>query len=687
MRRALILAAGILWGCNSDNEAPILDPVGDQRAFVNTELTLTLTAWDPDGEPVTFSFAGDIEGIESRASLTDATNARAVFRWTPLASDVGVHAFDFEVSDGEASARATISIDVGIGDGGTAPIFIKPLGTGTTLDVRTQECLEVPILIEDQDTPGVQLGQEEPVIEGATVTQESELSGTWGFCPTQAQIDAADRYTLTLSADDGDNEKTLKPYLIVLRSESKPDCPGEAPVVAHQAADANTLDDITISADVSDELGIKYEPLVYYSLDDPGPDPDVTLMTQLTMSLASGDMQNGTWTAVVPNPVASQQQGATAELYYVIVAQDNDDAEGNCDHLTEEAYSMTVVNPGGSGGNGLCESCTSDAQCGGPGDNCVYMDDGYYCFKGCQSSSECPQGYYCSFSNFTSIDNASARQCIPDDYTCTDTPPPSCVDDSFEENDTLSVASTKSALPTGSHFLKSCPAGTGDDEDWFKISITADAQSSFTLSGGTSTDLDLAIYDQNGALIEKSESLTSNESLSQCLSPGTYYVRVYAWGSGENSYTLGFTKTTASCASICADDGAEDDDNTTQARLVDLNLGTYHSNSNAICSWDDDWYEVYMYSGETLYATLTFTQLNSSQDLDIYIYQGSTNLTGCTESNPWACDPNNGQSGTSNETFAWPISQTGTYYLVVHGWAGSENSYNMCAGLTSASCP
>jgi hypothetical protein len=47
----------------------------------------------------------------------------------------------------------------------------------------------------------------------------------------------------------------------------------------------------------------------------------------------------------------------------------------------------------------------------------------------------------------------------------------------------------------------------------------------------------------------------------------------------------------------------------------------------------------------------------------------------------------NGQSGSSNETFAWPITQSGYYYLVVHGWAGSENEYDICVGLTSSSCP
>lgn len=62
----------------------------------------------------------------------------------------------------------------------------------------------------------VTIGQEEPRISGATLTQLDGLSGTWKWCPTQAQVAESDRYTLVLSADDGDNPKVLKPYVLVL---------------------------------------------------------------------------------------------------------------------------------------------------------------------------------------------------------------------------------------------------------------------------------------------------------------------------------------------------------------------------------------------------------------------------------------------------------------------------------------
>ena len=697
LRAVLVLPffslAFLVLGCG-DNTAPLLDPIGDRQAYANTELALVLHATDEDDDELTFSFASELPNITARTSLDGLGDGRAMFRWTPLAADIGMPAFDFSVTDGEATTRETIVITVNPPGGESmAPVFVQPLGTGTTLDVQSQSCVDVPIVVEDPDTAGVTLGQIEPVIEGAQLSQDGELSGNWSFCPTPAQIEADDRYTLTLSADDGDNPPTLKDYLIVLRSESKTDCPGQAPVVDHTPEDVSSLNDLTITAHVSDDQGIKYEPLFYYSLSAPGEPPNVTQMTQLTMLLLDGDMQNGDWGADVPNPVVNTSPGSTAQLYYVIVVQDNDDAEGSCDHLTQApasgSYTVTVTNPGGSGGLGLCDSCTADVQCGGSGDLCVFLDGGYHCFQGCQGNNDCPTGYYCSFAEFTSVDNVSARQCIPNDYQCDGgTGPPTCTDDSFEENDSLTQASSNTVLPPGTYNnLKSCPAGSGDDEDWYRIDVSSEAQVNLSISGGSATDLDLALYDTNGTLIDKSDSLTSNEALSACLTSGYYYVRIYAYGSAENSYSLTYSQTATSCSSSCQDDGDENDDNASQARYVNLNNSPYTSTTNAICAWDDDWFEVYLFGGETLYATLTFSQSNSSEDLDLYFFQGSTDLTGCDEQNPGGCDYQNGQSGTSNETLTWPIAQTDTYYVVVHGWAGSENLYDICIGLAPTECP
>jgi hypothetical protein len=694
----LVLAAG-LGGC-SEQTPPVLSPLGDQRAFVNTELVVGLSASDADGDALQFGFASELPDIALRARIEPAGEGRALFHWTPLASDLGQHGFDFFVSDGTSEARETVSIEVEHSDEGSgAPVFVQPLGTGTTLDLEKKSCIEVAVAVEDPDSLEVALTQEEPVVEGAELAQEGPFSARWKFCPTPAQIDADDRYTATLGASDGVNDKTLKSYLVVLRSKSKSDCPGAPPAVEHAPADVASVADLAITATVTDDLGIKYEPLLYYAASDPGDAPDLAAMTQVTMKLATGDMKSGTWKATVPNPVASAPAGTKARLYYLVTAQDNDDTAGNCDHVTQApaagSFSVTVENPGGAGGLGLCADCTSDAQCGGPGDNCVFLDGGHHCFKGCTKDTDCPSGYYCSFSEFTSIDDVKARQCIPNDYQCADGGGgsggggggTSCSDDGYEDNDTLSQASAKPALAPGTLSAKSCPATTGDDEDWYKITLTASAKVTVTLSGGSTTDLDLALKDATGAVVAKSEALGSSESLTTCLEAGTYYLHVYAWGMGANSYTLSWSKQAQICVTACVDDAFEDDDSASQARPVDLDFGKYSQASNQICAGDDDWYSVYMYAGEQLHVALTFAQATSKQDLDVYVYKDGVNLTGCSEQSPFDCDPLNGQSGTSNEKLVWPISKSGTYHVVVHGWEGSANVYGICIGLSATQCP
>jgi hypothetical protein len=691
-------AATSLIGCGPSGGAPQIDPINDQTAYVASEFTLEVRASDPQAGGLDFDFDSDIDGLEDRAEIRIyGDGSSAVFRWTPLAQDVGVHYVDFQVSNGGGTTTETVSIEVMAAESlNNAPIFRQPLGTGTTLDLSAKACLELDVVVEDSDTAEVTIAQEQPVIEGATLEVTGGLTATWNWCPTAEQIEAQDRYGLTLAADDGSNPKTIKNYLIVLRRAPKPDCPGGAPVVTHTPGDESTLVGLTITADISDDVGLKSDPLFYYSASDPGATPDLGQMTQLTMILLSGDSRNGTWGADVPNPVASMPAGSMATLYYVIVAQDNDDDMGDCDHITQGpdagAFSMTVTNPGGSGGLGLCETCTADVQCGDGDDNCVRVGTtgSYFCGRNCTADAECGAGYYCSVTMLSSIDGVAARQCIPDDFSCdTGGPgPTTCSDDTYEDNDTRTQASAEPALPPGTYSLTSCPDGSfADDEDWFKVTITGDSNVTVSITGGSATDLDLSLVDNAGATVVVSNGLTSSESVATCLEAGTYFIRVYAFGTGENDYTLTWSKTTtSSCAGSCSDDSEEPDDNYMASRRVD-DTYPYTSDTNAICADDDDWFRVNLFSGETIHVTLAFTQSTASEDLDIHFYQGTTDLTPCSPASPSTCDSSNGQDGDSNENMTYTVTSSGYYYVVVRGWDGSENLYDICIGLSDADCP
>jgi hypothetical protein len=203
----------ILAACGGGG-APQIHGLTDSTATVGQELMLMIDGSDPDGDQLTYGVQTDIS-LQDTATLTQTPRGAGVFRWTPLAEHIGVHPFDFTASDGENTTTESISIDVQSANG-AAPIFRQPLGTGTVVNLKMTPCVDLDIVIEDADTPMVTIAEEAPLITGAKLTIVDGQNATWHWCPTHAQVQAADRYTLSLSADDAANPKTLKNYVIVL---------------------------------------------------------------------------------------------------------------------------------------------------------------------------------------------------------------------------------------------------------------------------------------------------------------------------------------------------------------------------------------------------------------------------------------------------------------------------------------
>jgi hypothetical protein len=142
----------------------------------------------------------------------------AEFRWTPLAEDIGERYVEFKVSNGVYTTATTVRIDVRSAVGGrSAPRFVRPSGDGTSLNLITTPCVEIPIEVVDEDSPSVEIREEPPRIEGATLERLGPFSARWRWCPSSEQLAAADRFLLVLSADDGDNPRVMFPYLVVIR--------------------------------------------------------------------------------------------------------------------------------------------------------------------------------------------------------------------------------------------------------------------------------------------------------------------------------------------------------------------------------------------------------------------------------------------------------------------------------------
>jgi hypothetical protein len=463
-------------------------------------------------------------------------------------------------------------------------------------------------------------------------------------------------------------------------------CPGNPPVITHTPMNVSQIVDLTIDATISDDMGLSQPPLLYYATTAPASPPDLGAMTQVTMLLIDGSMTSGTWAADVPNPAAALPAGSMRTLYYVIVANDDDDPVGSCDHETRSppasAHQMVVTNPGGSGNLGLCATCSADVQCGDGDDNCVHVGQGDYCLRSCASAGDCPSGYTCSASPVTSVDGASARQCVPSSGSCAMTT--TCTDDFFEDNDTRAQAANLPDLDPDTYQFTSCPLpdGSNDDEDWFPIILTGDATVTVNLVGMSVSDLDLGLYDSAGVRLVSATGPTSTEMVSQCLPAGTYYIRVYAWGAGTmNDYSLTYTRSSGACPMVCTDDSNEPDDTLAQARTTQYPIHT--EAAQTICAGDDDWYAVPLLDSEQLVVDLTFTQASASQDLDVHLYDaGGIDLTPCSVQSPGTCQLTNGQSATSNEHYTFTAPSSGCsalceYYVVIRGWNNASNSYDI----------
>jgi hypothetical protein len=562
----LVLATGACGG-----RPPVIQPIGDQVAAVGVELEIMLRANDPGGGAITFSFVApdlpDLKTRQSPATIQSFADGVAIFRWTPRPSDSNAtHPIDFHASNGKTSAVETVQIAVkdSTGDG---PIIREPAGTGTTLNTATTPCLDVPVLVQDDGAPAVTITQDDPVIEGATMNKMDSFTANWHWCPTVQQVQAQDRYYLRIGADDGIAPKVQKvpPYLIVLLSTPPTNCPGQPPAISHTPpAPQMTVQDLTITAMVTDDVGVKNAPLLYWSTTSPGDPPDLTKMTPVQMVKESGGTAtSAVYDGVIPNPVATATAGTSATVYYVIVAKDADNPAINCSHTSQApataTFTLMVTNPGNVMGAGVCAACTSDTQCGGDADNCLPIGPGKFCSRACGGAlPSCPTGYNCSTGNVASVDGVASRQCLPTSGFC-GPGPGQCTNDSLEDNNSRTgiVNTTAKDLPPNVYpgLIMCPPSPTVVDEDWYGISVPMEATLNISFTGPTGSDksdLDLELVDDNGGLLDFSGTLTNTESVSACLKGGAT-VKVYAHvttfdpSPKPTSYDLTFTRTVGAC--------------------------------------------------------------------------------------------------------------------------------------------
>jgi hypothetical protein len=90
------------------NRAPILNPIGYQMVTVDTELSIDVSAADPDGTIPSLS----VIDIPAGASFSDHDDGTGTFIWTPVAGQEGFYDVIFVASDSELEDNETVTIEV-----------------------------------------------------------------------------------------------------------------------------------------------------------------------------------------------------------------------------------------------------------------------------------------------------------------------------------------------------------------------------------------------------------------------------------------------------------------------------------------------------------------------------------------------------------------------------------------------
>ena len=185
------------------------------------------------------------------------------------------------------------------------------------------------------------------------------------------------------------------------------------------------------------------------------------------------------------------------------------------------------------------------------------------------------------------------------------------VDDIYEVNDDWTSAydlSTWSAswLPFGQ--------GTLFNEDWFKISLDPGEERVKVdlIFNHFAGDVNMELYDWNYFFITGSYSFNDNEYLDvNVASSGTYYLRIFSPDPYTgNTYDLWWED----LIPTGGDDWMEENDDFWSSSYIDPN---YYSGLR-VMGIDEDWFHIYLNSGDIINVDLFFNHFEGDLDLELY---------------------------------------------------------------------
>jgi hypothetical protein len=166
------------------NRPPVLAAIGNQQVNTGTQLSLTFSATDPDGNALAYS----VQPLPSGAALNGAQ-----FSWTPNAGQAGNHPVTVRVTDnGSPAANDSEAIVITVGNANRPP-QLSPIGN-RTIDLGTTGRIALVATDPDQNMLSLTCSG---LPSGAALTDMGNGTGEIMWAPT-----AVGSWSVTCSATD-----------------------------------------------------------------------------------------------------------------------------------------------------------------------------------------------------------------------------------------------------------------------------------------------------------------------------------------------------------------------------------------------------------------------------------------------------------------------------------------------------
>jgi len=199
---------------------------------------------------------------------------------------------------------------------------------------------------------------------------------------------------------------------------------------------------------------------------------------------------------------------------------------------------------------------------------------------------------------------------------------------------------------------------TRDDQDYFAVDVDAGAivevETTFSHAGG---DLDVRLVDESGSTLAGSISVSDDEAFTHAVeTDGTYYVVVYGYSGAQNDYDISVDVAEAS------EFGDRFEPNDDPANATELDGGS--ADDLGIDTADDeDYFAVDADSGDLVTAETMFAHRDGDIDMEILSPSGEVVARSL--------------SITDDERVDHVAETNGTYYVVVYGYDGATNDYDV----------